>query len=115
MTRGTIILNPFPFTDLQGNTVRPAIIISSDKRKGDDVIVAFISSVFDPGRLQETDFVLRKGEEGFTKAGLKVTSIFKMDKLATIDKAIILGELGVVSKEIFQNLDEKLKIALDLC
>jgi len=114
MKRGTIILTPFPFTDLQGNRVRPAIIISSDRRKGDDVIVAFISSVFDAARLQETDFVLRKGEEGFTETGLKTTSVFKMDKLATIDKGIILGELGVVSKEILQKLDKKLKIALDL-
>lgn len=114
MKRGTVILTPFPFTDLQGNRVRPAIIISSDKRRGDDVIVAFISSVFDPTRLQETDFVLRKEEEGFTGTGLKVTSVFKMDKLATIDKGIILGELGAISEEILQRLDERLKIALDL-
>ena len=92
MKRSTIVLTPFPFTDLQGNKVRPAIIISSDKRKGDDVIIAFISSVFDSNRLQETDFVLRKEEEGFVETGLKVTSVFKMDKLATIDKGIILGE-----------------------
>ena len=114
MKRGTIILTPFPFTDLQGNRVRPAVIISSDKRRGDDVIVAFISSVFDSTRLQETDFVLNKEDEGFTETGLKVTSVFKMDKLATIDKEIILGELGAVSKEILQKLDEKLQIALDL-
>ena len=92
MKRGMIVLTPFPFTDLQGKKVRPAIIISSDKRKGDDVIIAYISSVFDSNRLQETDFVLRKEEEGFVETGLKVTSVFKMDKLATIDKGIILGE-----------------------
>lgn len=70
MKRGTIILTAFPFTDLQGNRVRPAIIISSDKRRGDDVIVAFISSVIYLARLQETDFVLRaEGRSGFSQAG----------------------------------------------
>lgn len=69
MKRGTIILTPFPFTDLQENRVRPAIIISNDKREGDDVIVAFISSVFYPARVQETDFVLRKEDDGFIETG----------------------------------------------
>lgn len=114
MKRGTIILTPFPFTDLQGNKVRPSIIVSSDKRKGDDVIVAFISSVFDPSNLQDTDFVIKNGDIGFIETGLKVTSVFKMDKLATIHKRIILGELGTVSKSIMQRLDEKLKFALYL-
>jgi len=114
MKRGAIILTPFSFTDLQGNRVRPAVVISSDKRRGDDVIIAFISSVFDAAHLRETDFVLKREDEGFTETGLKTISVFKMDKLATIDKEIILGELGAVSKEMLQKLDEKLEIALDL-
>lgn len=114
MKRGTIILTPFPFTDLHGNKVRPSVIVSSDTRKGDDVIVSFISSVFESDNLQETDFVLRKEEKGFLETGLKVISVFKMDKLATIDKRIILGELGAVSKNIMQELDKKLKLALGL-
>ena len=46
----------------------------------------FLESVFDAARLQETDFVFRKEDEGFAETGLKVTSVFKMDKLATIAK-----------------------------
>ena len=46
MTRGKVILTPFPFTNLRGKKVRPAVIISSDTRRGGDVIIAFISSVF---------------------------------------------------------------------
>jgi hypothetical protein len=37
-----------------------------------------------------------------------------MDKLATLNKSVFSGELGVVSKELFLQLDEKLKLALDL-
>ena len=46
MKRGTIILTPFPFTDLTKNKVRPALVVSSNKRNDNDVIIAFISSVF---------------------------------------------------------------------
>ena len=38
-----MILVPFPFTDLSGNKVRPALIISKEKI-GVDVIVVFITS-----------------------------------------------------------------------
>lgn len=47
MTRGKIVLTPFPFTDLTRNKVRPAVIISSPLTNNMDVIVAFISTVFD--------------------------------------------------------------------
>ena len=41
--KGSIILVPFPFTDLSGNKVRPAVIIS-DGKVGNDVVVVFITS-----------------------------------------------------------------------
>ena len=44
MFKGKIVLIPFPFTDLSGSKVRPAIILSNNK-KGEDCLVAFISSL----------------------------------------------------------------------
>ena len=55
MKRGTVILTPFPFTDLTGNKVRPAIIISVDDRQGNDVIIIFVSSVFREHTFLPTD------------------------------------------------------------
>jgi mRNA interferase MazF len=40
--KGTIVLIPFPFTDLVGSKVRPALILNSNLSS--DVIVTFISS-----------------------------------------------------------------------
>jgi transcriptional regulator of aromatic amino acid metabolism len=37
-----------------------------------------------------------------------------MDKLATVQKTIILGEIGEVSSTLQAKLDAKIKIALDL-
>ncbi len=114
MKRGTIILTPFPFTDLHGNKVRPALIISNDKRTGEDLIIAFISSIVDPKNLQEADILIRQNENVFLQSGLKTSSVIKADKLATINKNIILGELGSLNKEMMVKVGKKIKRALDL-
>ena len=114
MKRGKVVLTPFPFTDLTGSKVRPAVIVSADSRRGLDVIIAFISSVFDPANLQPTDGLLQSSDPDFPATGLKANSVFKMDKLATVSRAIILGELGDLPPTLQAKLDDKLKLALDL-
>ncbi len=114
MTRGKIVLTPFPFTDLTGNKVRPAVVISDSARIGADVVLAFISSVFDSSKLLVTDELLQKTDADFELTGLKKNSIFKMDKLATVDSSIILGEIGETSLILQAKLYAKLKIALFL-
>ena len=113
MKRGAIVLTKFPFTDLSSSKRRPALIISEVSSEKPDVIVAFISSVI-PDRLSETDFVLDTDHKDFPGTGLKKTSVFKMDKIATLSKAIFSGEMGNVSPVILKQLESKLKIALAL-
>ncbi len=40
--------------------------------------------------------------------------VFKMNKIATLDKNIILGRLGGISKRLQEELDKRLKVALGL-
>lgn len=58
MKRGTIILTPFPFTDLTTNKVRPALIVSSNRRKGKDIIITFITTAIDLTNLSTTDLLI---------------------------------------------------------
>jgi len=113
MTKGTIVLALFPFTDLTGSKRRPAVIVSSSTKKGDDVILAFISSKINQP-IQSTDFVLEKEHHDFNSTGLKVRSIFKMDKIVTLEKRILRGEIGNVSQPILNELNQRLRLALDL-
>lgn len=113
MKRGTIVLTDFPFTDLSSSKRRPAVIISRTSNDKVDVIVAFISSVI-PDNLSETDFVLEMEHKDFAQTGLKKDSVFKMDKLATLNKAIFSGEIGALSPGILSRLETRLKIALAL-
>ncbi len=114
MTKGTIVLTPFPFTDLSTTKRRPAIIVSGSKKPGNDVIVAFISSIIiEP--IQETDYILDVEHPDFKKTGLKKRSVFKMDKLVTVEKRILIGEIGKVSDSILQELDKRLRLTFDIC
>lgn len=113
MTPKKIILTRFPFTDLSSTKRRPAVVLTNRKSSSPDVIVAFISSVI-PTNMEDTDFVLELNHPDFALTGLRKRSIFKMDKLATLDVNIFTGELGEVSDMIFKELKIKLRKALDL-
>jgi len=111
--RGTVVLTPFPFTDLTGAKVRPAVVISRTDRPGDDVILAFVSSVV-PTRPLPTDLVVHPSHPDFGETGLKVPSIIKCDKLATVQRRIILGELGQLSATQIRDLEQCLRHALGM-
>lgn len=107
MSKGKIVLIPFPFTDLSGHKVRPAVILHVTR--GEDCIVAFLSSGI-PKKKYPYDVAIRTSKRN----GLKVDSIIKVDKLATLQKKIVLGEFGEVEKDIQKAVDSNLKKVFQL-
>lgn len=84
---GDIVLTRFPFTDLSGAKVRPALIVSHDNARRSDVILAFITS--------NTAITRDAVAIAPTRAtGLKVASVVRLDKLATLEKQVVVGLLG---------------------
>jgi mRNA interferase MazF len=80
--KGKIVLIPFPFTDLTSTKLRPGLIIYEGEK---DFVVAFISSK--ANKPEPTDVIIDVEHPEFKKTGLKITSILKLDKVATISKA----------------------------
>ena len=105
MTKGTVILIPFPFTDLRGSKIRPAVVLSNNEL---DVIICFITSEI-KWKTEYDIFVLPSESNG-----LKVPSLIRVSKIATIDSTLILGELGELSHREIAELDKSLKILLQL-
>jgi len=89
---GAVVLTAFPFTDLSASKRRPALVISTDNDRRADVVVAYITSV----PRTEPDATPIAPTAG---NGLKVPSLVRFDKLATVDKKIIIGRLGTVDPE----------------
>ncbi len=105
--KGTIVLVPFPFTDLSGQKVRPAIIISNQS-KSTDVIVLFITTQ------TKTKFPYTVPAVPSNKNGLKASSLIICNKIATLDRAVILGELGEIESDTFCKIETEIKKVLGL-
>jgi mRNA interferase MazF len=84
---GSIVLARFPFTDLTGDKRRPALVVSRDNGRRTDLVVCFITSVPRSG----PDTAPIAPDPG---TGLKVPSVVRFDKLATLDLGVIAGRLG---------------------
>lgn len=104
---GAIVLVPFPFTNLTGSKVRPAVIISKGKI-GQDVVVLFITS---QSKSQEPHLVSVAPN---TQNNLKSKSHIVCSKLATLDTGIILGEIGMLAPATQSKIDKKLKTVFGL-
>ncbi len=102
--KGKIVLIPFPFTDLSASKLRPALVLHEGDR---DVVVAFISSKISP-QPTESDVIITKNHPEFPLTGLKVDSVIKLDKIATLSKNLIIGEIGEVGKTIREEVNKKL-------
>lgn len=60
-----------------------------------DVVVAFITSrVTDPN--DDTGIILSPEDPEFGQTGLKLKSLIRMDKIATLEKDLIIGVIGSV-------------------
>lgn len=84
---GAIILARFPFTDLSADKRRPALVVSCRNDAREDVVVCFITSVPRSG----PDMANLAPEPG---TGLKVPSVVRFDKIATLSPAVITGRIG---------------------
>jgi mRNA interferase MazF len=105
MKKGSVILIPFPFTDLRGSKIRPAVVLSKSEL---DVTICFITSEFK--WKTEYDISVFPSERN----GLKVPSLIRIGKIATIDTTLVLGELGELSNFEIAELDKGLKRLLQL-
>ncbi len=86
--RGSVVLVQYPFSDLKGTKVRPAVVITPDflLSQISDVLCLFISASIPNSKLP-TDFVLESDHPSFAGTGLQKRSVFRTHKLALIDKS----------------------------
>jgi mRNA interferase MazF len=105
MAKGDIVLITFPFTDLTGSKLRPAVILVDTEL---DLTVCFITTQL---QWQETtDVQLMPTDSN----GLKKQSLIRTSKIATLDKTLAKGLLGRLNSQELSDLNNKLKTLLHL-
>jgi mRNA interferase MazF len=105
MAKGDIVLITFPFTDLSGSKLRPAVVLASNNS---DLTVSFITT--QTGWQEPTDVSLIPTPAN----GLRKQSLVRTNKIATLDKALAKGLLGKLSQTEVIELNTKLKILLQI-
>ena len=90
---GDVVLVRLPFTDLTTAKLRPAVVLATH---GDDLtILEIFSSPRQPP--QPTWVVLSSQDPNFSGTGLKTTSVIKAERIAVIEKSVIVQKLGSLS------------------
>ncbi|MFN2372825.1 MAG: type II toxin-antitoxin system PemK/MazF family toxin [Cyclonatronaceae bacterium] len=90
---GDIVLLKFPFTDGKSYKKRPALIIN-DYDDGDVIVCRITSQIYDT----KNDYYL----DNWMNFGLKLPSVVRVHKIATLDKSLVekkMGKLDELSRE----------------
>jgi mRNA interferase MazF len=114
--RGDVVLVPFPYaTDFRKSKTRPALVIQNDigNRFGSTVIVALISSSV-PEKQYPMHYRIIHPSPAARAAGLKTTSVVKMETIVTLPRRAILRRLGSLPKDAVGEADQALAFSLDL-
>jgi len=106
-SKNDIIIIPYPFTDMSSQKVRPAVVISSDNRKYEDIfIVPLTSRIYN---LSDDEFCLQDWKE----SGLNVPTAVKRGCLL-VDSNLIIKTIGSLSKTDSELVSNALKTWLEL-
>lgn len=111
LSRGDVVLSSFPFTDLSAHTLRPALVVG--RGQPPDLIVAFVSSQL-ASALSPAAHVLDEKDPEFAAAGLKVSSVIRLDKLATLHRNLLRRRLGKIGPQTEQAVARCLRYVFGL-
>jgi len=101
--KGKIVLIPFPFTDLSSSKLRPTLVIHEGEA---DVIAAFITS--QSRKQEQNSVVIDSSHPEYQMTGLRVSSAIRLDKIATIKKSLIIGEIGEIGSTLRRDINKTL-------
>ena len=113
MTKGKVVLVPFPFDDLSTAKVRPAVCLTNPIGIYRHVVLAFITSRIS-SHPAKSDLVLDVQDADFSATGLRVSSALRLHRLMTVTMSIIQRELGKLSPRMQAEVDIKLRDLFDL-
>lgn len=96
---GDIVLAPFPYSNLSANEPRPVLIVG--RSEPPDFIVAFVTSRLVRANSRAAH-VIDAADPEFAATGLRVSSVIRLDRLATMHRDLLrrrLGHIGPRTRE----------------
>jgi mRNA interferase MazF len=112
-TQFDVVLVPFPFDDLSGRKLRPAVCLTPVIGVHHHVVLGFVSSVI-PQQLEPTDLLIDPSRAGFPATGLKVASVVRLHRLLTLSASVVARKLGALDADLQAQVREKLRKLFDV-
>ncbi|MCX6223492.1 MAG: type II toxin-antitoxin system PemK/MazF family toxin [Bacteroidia bacterium] len=88
---GEIVLLKFPYTDGQTFKRRPALIIN-DYNDGDIIVCRITSQIY---KTNQDVYI-----ENWEKSGLKIPSVIRVHKIATLEKDMVETVMGTIDEPL---------------
>src|SRR5436305_1144925 len=106
-TVGSVVLVAFPFSNLKGKKIRPALVLAHVEF--DNLILCQITS-----KPYSSKTAIRIDSTEFREGGLPVISYVRPDKLFTADTTIIESTAGKLTTKIKRDILQKVRALFTL-
>lgn len=107
MKEGSIVLFRFPYTDQSVGKLRPALVVKDVNAQFGDWLVCMISSNLDQADA-ETDLTILDTDNAFLETGFKMSSLFRLKRIAVMNKDEMQGSIGHVSEDFLAQVKFRL-------
>lgn len=97
---GSVVLIPFPFSDLSGTKLRPAVVLAT-LDKGDCILCQVTSQPYDTQAITLT-------QQDFAEGSLQRTSYARPGKLFTANDSLLQREAGKLTAQTLHALREQI-------
>ena len=113
MSRFEIVLVPFPFDDLSGSKLRPALCLTEPISAYNHVVIAFITSQVAKAT-ELSDVSILDQHSDFEMTGLRVSSAIRLHRLTTVPIGLIQRHLGALPDSIVLIVEQRLRVLFSL-
>jgi mRNA interferase MazF len=113
MVKGDIYFARFPMAGKGGVKIRPVLLLTDPVGPVPELLTAYISSVI-PTPLLPSDLVLDPSQPEYASTNLKLASVVRLHKLATIHRRDTVRQLGTLSAAAASEVETRLRSLLNL-
>ena len=93
-----IVLFRFPQTDQASGKLRPALVLRKLPGPYDDWLICMVSTQLSQ-RIDGLDELIGPEDQDFKDSGLKAPSLFRISRIAVVEKSILIGVIGEISTD----------------
>lgn len=100
-----LVLLPYPFSDLEGTKVRPALVVSNDSfnKKSADCIMVPLTTI-----IKNEPYSIIINQEDLSLGKLLKSSRIRVDKIFCVEKNLITRKIGKINDKTFEKIKKEI-------